>query len=310
VAVSCFLVLSQIAKAKYWETSHLQDLKIDMEHYETYLSGINTSLSDVKDIVHKCNENAESLPVECVAFFHQCDQMIAHYFSAVYSIDVSAKLSSLNVMRSTYPDEIAETIGGSYSSELGGLFINSGLIDSFMDDISKDSQLASTNSKAFSTKMLRNVYIHEVIHYLGFADEPEISSLMEAITESLTERVTVFNGIEYENLTDYGAIKGLASQIVDADPQMVCHVLQNGSYKIGDHIEQTIGVDYANDLRDLIFMIQQGGSSQHKEIPYFAQYIVYEYVKAVNPNGVDQLELAKYSIVSSFELKWLLGVYK
>lgn len=227
--IAAVLTLSQIAKAAYWTGPHLQELHIDMDRYVGDLGRIDTSQSALQDAVRQCNENAVPLPNACADYLRQCDQLITKAFQEIYSVNVSPALDALQVRMATYPEEVAETVGGSFSAELGGLFLNAALLDSFLADAG-DTQPSVFDSKTFSCSMLRNVYIHEAIHALGFADDPAISSFMEAITEALTQQVTEFHGIPYENLTGYGEIKDLATQIIEAAPDIVCRTLQDGFF--------------------------------------------------------------------------------
>lgn len=263
--IAIMFALSCIAKKKYWESAHLQNLKIDMSRYTGYLSVNNIHQDEIQDIVHKCNKEAVPVPDECSDYFYQWNQLISKYFQEVYSVDVSDALNSLTVKKAFYPEEIAETVGGAFSSELGSLFINASLLDSFMADTAGGTRSLVSDHETFSFKMLRAIYIHETIHSLGFADDAQINRFMEAITESLTEKVMVFNGIEYENVTGYGEIKELAAQVIAADPGMIRATLQDKSYKIGKHMEQVMGGGRVEELDDLIFIQQRGEARSTKK---------------------------------------------
>lgn len=305
VAVIIFCLLSKVSKNKYWESSHLDDLSIDMTRYETYLSEIDSNQNNTEEIVHLCNENAVPVPAECVSFFENCNKLIKDFFLEVYSIDVSGKLDKLQVKKSEYPDTIAESVGGSYASQT--LYINAALLDGFLLDVSEVKEPSISDNKTFSFKMLRNVYIHETIHYLGFSNEPQFGCFTEAITESLTEKVTEYGGIKYENLTGYGGIKDLATQIIDADDSLVRSVLTDNDYLISEHFNEVLGGEYAGTFDELVFILRNGGSKQYSEIPYLAQYFAYEYVKAVCDSSEEYSKAMSKSITHGFELKWFMS---
>lgn len=66
-----------------------------------------------------------------------------------------------------------------------------------------------------------------------------------------------------------------------------------------------IGAQRVAQFNDLVFLLQRSGQAAYREVPYLAQYIVYEYGKAVAPYGVPS-ELSKQGTVRAFELRWLL----
>jgi len=297
--------LSYLARETYWKTSYLQNFSMDISRYATDWKALDANQSSTKDAVRACNEAGVPAPAECLNYFEQCNRLISSYFQEVHSVDVSDKLNALHVMKATYPEEIANTVGGSFSANLGGLFINAALLDDFMEAVSEGLHPSVQEEKILSCKMLRHVYIHETIHALGFTNQ-QLDCLNEAITEALTEDVITYSGLKYENLTGYGEIKDLAAQIIDANPEIIRLALQEKSFKIGNHIGQILGSNHAETLDHLLFIMQSGGSKQYPEIPYLSQYLVYEYIKAVDSSATRQSEYAKNGIIPAFEWKWLL----
>lgn len=309
VALTTFFFLSQFAEERYWEDSHLDDLFIDMSKYEISLEDARAGHDTLVSAVCSSYESAVPISTECASFFDDCNDMILKFFQDTYSIDVTDKLEQMRVMRVEYLPESVDTVGGSYSSETGILYINAVLLDNFMDEVSAGHEPSVSDSKTFSFMMLRNVYIHETIHSLGFSNEPQFVRFIEAITEALTEKVTEHNGIEYVDVTGYGVIKDLAYQMLDADSEMIQCVLHDSSYKIEAHFNKVMGADWAKTFNDLLFMLQAGDIQKYREIPYLSQYIAYEYIKLANYT-TEYSKMKEKSIVHNFELKWLLGLYK
>lgn len=305
VVVLGFVAITELSVDRYWATGHMDDLYIDMSRYDTYLREI----SEDQDHTEKAasSKTAVPVPAECFSFFDECNELMRVFFQEEYEIDITEQLSQLRVMKAVYPEEISETVGGSYDS--GTLYINSVLLDSFMNDIAAGQESPASKSEPLSFKMLRNVYIHETIHYLGFSNKPQFDRFIEAITEALTEMVMDHSGIQYENMTGYTVIKDLAYQIAAADSTLIRNVLCDPSYELGAHFNTVLGADYAETFNKLLLILQSGGARQYREVPYLAQYMTYEYVKQVNGTK-EYSQFRVRSIVPNFELKWLLRVHQ
>lgn len=69
------------------------------------------------------------------------------------------------------------------------------------------------------------------------------------------------------------------------------------------------GENYAAYYDRLIGLIQSGGTDDLDEIVYYAQYLTYEYCKAVNPDARAVIEVLEDRPARWFELKWLLHRY-
>lgn len=304
-----FAVADAVAKNKYWSSPLPQELITDTRQYSAYLSSIDSDLSETEDKVVECNARAVPLPDECSSFIAECNKIIIKYFNDVHSVDLSEKINSLRVMSSTYPAEISDSVGGSYYGEIpelaDKLFINSTLFDGFIKDAS-GTAVSVDESELFNVKMLRAVYIHETIHYIGFSNDPLLDHFGEALTECLNERVITHSGIKYENITGYSRIKSLASQIVEADPEIVRCVLL-GESTVGEHFNQTLGGNYADAFDDLVFIVQNDFGNDYADAAFLAQLTAYEYAKAATSNARVAVKNADPSIVKFFELKWLLG---
>lgn len=294
----------------YWAQPHLDMLAIDMEKYEDSLSDANAEHSSTTDMVRRCNMEATAVPETCEDYLDACNEIIVRFFEEVYDVDVSQKMAQLQVMRAVYPGEIAESVGGSFFGGVpdlaGKVFVNSTILTGFIDETVQYGYPSVCETEHFYAKMLRTVYIHEVIHYLGFSNDAIFDHSIEAFTEYLNEKIMTYSGIEYESITGYGQIKNVASLIIEADTQLVRKVLEEESFSIGEHFNEILGADLADEFDSLAFLLQKNGSAYHSDISFWLQYIAYEYVKAAS-DDIDQcLEAAYPGIVPLFELRWLL----
>ena len=177
------------------------------------------------------------------------------------------------------------------------------MLNSYIADIPSGGELP-VDSDVYSAKLLRNVYIHEAIHYLGITDNGLFDNFVEAITESLCSMVITYAGIEYEHITGYSEIQGLGNRVITADPDLVRAAL--GGNSTGEHFDEVLGGDYAHKLDALSLVIRNGGEDAG-EAKYLAQFIVNEYIKASCDNPYELQKSAERGTVSFFELKWLFG---
>lgn len=310
---SAAVVVNSVANSQYWSGSHLQDFTFELEEYADLIANGNSSLSETTAAVHECNESAVPVGDDLSPFFDACNDLIFSYFRDVYSVDVSEKLSALRVFESTYPEEVSQMVGGSYSSDFPErLFMNSALPESCVSEIG-EGKTPDMTSNVFSVKMLRTVYIHEVIHYLGFNSGLGFEHFTEALAECLNKKVMLHGGINYESITGYAAIQGFASQIVDCDPELVKKVLTEEDFNMSEYFNNKLGdksgTNYAEYYDSLIGLIQKGGSRDLNKLTYYTQYLTYEYCKSVNSDAGEIIKETNENPVSLFEVKWLLGIY-
>ena len=309
VVGSIYTVICTVAKSKYWAASYLQDAVLDLGEYEAIITETDAALDDVEAIVHECNEKAVPLSNECAAFIEACNEAIISCFQDVYEVDVREKLDTLQVMKAAYPENISQMVGGSYSSDFSEkLFMNAAILDSFISDI-ENGEVPQITSTVFSAKMLRTIYIHEAIHYLGFHSDSIFEHFTEAITESLNKEVMLHSGIKYEGITGYAAIQGFGAQIIACDAELVRKVVTDSGFHMGTYFNERLGGNYAAYYDQLIGLIQQEEIQNRNEIAYYTQFLTYEYCKAVNDDAKDILKPAKENTVNLFELKWFLKVY-
>lgn len=312
-ALSAVATLSLIAKNQYWKHSYLQDAVISLEEYDRSITENDTALGETEAAVHECNAGAIPVRDELSAFFASCNQAVIKCFKDVYGVDVAPKLDRLQVMEALYPEDISQMVGGSYSSDFPDkLFMNAALLDSLIPD-GGTAETLEIGSTEFPVKMLRTVYIHEVIHYLGFNSDSIFDHFTEAAAEYLNQKVMQHNGIKYESITGYSSIQGFAAQIIECDPQFVSEVLNSGSSGMGEYFNarfaDSSGMNYAQYYDKLIGLIKAGSVEDLNRIKYYAQYLTYEYCKAANNDARAVTEALKESSVSLFEIKWLLGVF-
>ena len=176
-----------------------------------------------------------------------------------------------------------------------------------MADIS-DGQNASVYNNKFN--LLRTIYIHEAMHYLGFSSEPAFDCFIEAMAESLHEKIINYSGMKFDNATAYRDIKDIATQIIDVDKKIVFNVLNEGhTFNISQYFDTVLGAEYAQILDDLTLILQKNGDDKYKEVPYYAQFLIYEYAKSVNGTYANVEDVTQNSITNNFELKWLFNIY-
>jgi len=304
-------VLSSAAKNQYWNQPHLQNALIALEAYSEQIEQSDSNLDETEHVVHKCNEEAIPIRDELSAFFKDCNKMIIDTFQDLYGVDVSEKLDALQVMESTYPEDISQMVGGSHSSSFPNqLFLNKAVLDAFLSDMTDEKPLEAASAE-FSAKMLRTVYIHEVMHYLGFNSDSGFHHFAEAFAECLNEKVINHSGIKYESITGYASIQGFASQIADCDPEFVREVLTSEHFNMSEYFNSKLGdqdgINYADYYDKLIGLVRSGGNENLDRIAYYTQYLTYEYCKAANSSAKDILKECKNPAVKFFEIRWMLN---
>ena len=310
---STIVILSFVAKNQFWNHSHLQDAVLSLEEYNEIIVENDTSLNKTEKIVREYNEIAQPVRGEFSNFFESCNQSIAKCFQDIYGIDITSKLDALQIMEATYPENVSQMVGGSYYSDFPDkLFMNTSLLDSFILDDGTVETLEITSTE-LSVKMLRTVYIHEVIHYLGFNSDSGFDHFTEAIAEYLNQKVTQHNGIKYESITGYATIQGYAAQIIECDPEFVKNVLSNDNADMDKYFNMKLkdnsDINYAEYYDKLIGLIQTGSIKDLNRIKYYTQYFTYEYCKAANNNARTINQTIRENAVSLFEIKWLLKIF-
>jgi len=306
-------ILSFIAANQYWNRSHLQDAVLNIKEYDGDVIQNDSDLDEIKNVVHKCNEEAVPIREELSPFFEDCNEMIIDCFRDIYGVDTSEKLDALRVMESAYPENISQMVGGSHSGSFPNkLFLNKAVLDAFTSDLA-DGEPLNAAGTGFSAKMLRTVYIHEVMHYLGFNSDSGFDHFTEAVAECLNKKVTVHSGIKYESITGYASIQGFAAQIVECDPEFVRGVLTEDNFNMSryfnDRLRDQTDTDYAEYYDRLIGLIQKGDHEDLDRIVYYTQYLTYEYCKAADKNARDILKSCRENNVNFFELKWMFHIY-
>ncbi len=310
---SIITVLSSAAMNQYWNQPHLQNALIDIKEYGEHIDQSDFNLEETEHIVHKCNEEATPISDERSIFFKNCNKMIIDTFRDLYGVDVSEKLNALQVMESTYPEDISQMVGGSHSGSFPNqLFLNKAVLDAFLSDLTDEKPLEATGTE-FSAKMLRTVYIHEVMHYLGFNSDSGFHHLVEAFAECLNEKVMNHSGIKYESITGYASIQGFASQIAECDPEFVQKILTSDNFNMSEYFNSKLGgqdgINYADYYDKLIGLVRSGDDENPDRIAYYTQYLTYEYCKAANSNAKDILKKCKNRAVKFFEIRWMLNLY-
>lgn len=311
-AAGAFITLSSTAKSLYWSSHHLQYALLPLEEYDEITIENDAQLAKAEAIVHVCNEGAVPLGEgQASAFLESCNGALIRFFNDTYGVDIAEKLDALTVMRVYYLNDISEMVGGSYSDDFPDkLFLNGTVLDSF------EAELAGVQSpelarQEFSAKILRNIYIHEVMHYLGFNSDSVFNHFTEALAESLSKKVILYSGIKYEDITGYRDIQGFAAQIVECDPQLVIKVLTDSGFDLGQYFNNRLdgeyGINYAEYYDKLIGLVRQNNSKDAGRLKYYAQYLTYEYCKAVDPHAEKTLKDLGEDTVSFFELRWVFA---
>ncbi len=310
---SIAVIISSVAANRYWNDSHLQNAVSDLKEFDEFIVENDSALNKTEAIVKKCNEKATPVREELSPFLEECDRMIIKCFQDAYGVDVTEKLNALHVMESAYLEDISQMVGGSYSGSFPDkLFLNKAVTDSFISDM-ENGERPEVTGTGFSIKMLRTVYIHEVMHYLGFNSDSEFDHFTEAIAEYLNKKVMLQNGIKYEGITGYASIQNYAAQIAECDPEFIREVLSTGSSHMGERFNSKLGnqsdINYAAYYDKLIGLIQKDSGRNLDRIVYYAQYLTYEYCKAANDNAREVLKAGKENTVSFFEIKWFFNIY-
>lgn len=306
-------ILSTVATNQYWNQLHLQNALLDINGYSEHIDQSDSELDETENIVHQCNEEATPISDELVTFFNTCNAMIIDTFQDLYGVDVSEKLNVLQIMESTYPENVSQMVGGSHSSSFPNkLFLNKALLDAFRFDMTDGKPLEATSAE-FSAKMLRTVYIHEVMHYLGFNSDSGFHHFIEAFAECLSEKVMSHSGIKYESITGYASIQGFAAQIAECDMEFIRNVLTTDNFNMSKYFNSKLGnqdgVNYADYYDKLIGLVRSESTENSGRIVFYTQYLTYEYCKAVNSNAKDILKEHRNDAVKFFEIRWMLNLF-
>lgn len=301
--------LSSVAESRYWAGPQLQGARLELSQYQDRITAQDSALGGVKETVHRCNQAAVPLRPGLAPFFADCDQMIVRYFQDGYGIDLSDRLRTLQIMEATYPEEVSEMVGGSHSGDFPGkLFLNSALLEDALWSTA-DGETLKAAGTTFSEKMLRTVYIHEIMHYLGFNGETGFAHLTEALAEALNQAVMDYGDVLYESVTGYAPIQGYAAQILTCDPELVRKALTEEGADLIAYFDSRLGDGYGAYYDALIGLVQNGQGKDRGRLKYYTQYLTYEYCKGVNPKAGELLRGKGGGEDRFFEVKWLLGLY-
>lgn len=302
-------VLSSVAESRYWAGPQLQGARLELSRYQDCITEQDSTLGGVKETVHRCNQAAIPLRPALAPFFEGCDQMIVRYFQDSYGVDLSDRLQTLQVMEASYPEEVSEMVGGSYSGDFPEkLFLNSALLeDALLSAVGGETLKAAGTT--FSEKMLRTVYIHEVMHYLGFNGATGFAHLTEALAEALNREVMDYGDVSYESMTGYAPIQGYAAQILTCDPELVRKTLTEDGADLAACFDSRLGDGYGAYYDALIGLVQNGPGKDRGRLKYYTQYLTYEYCKGAAPGARELLREKGDGGDRFFEVKWLLGLY-
>lgn len=143
--------------------------------------------------------------------------------------------------------------------------------------------------------------IEAVVHRCNEAAVPvrsELSPFFEACNRMITD---YFRDIYEIDVSD----KMQMLQIMEATyPESVSEMV-GGSYS-GDFPEKLfVNAEYFDKL---IGLIREGDSGDIGRLEYYAQYLTYEYCKAVNSDARSILASSKEKAVGMFEIRWFLGI--
>lgn len=158
---------------------------------------VNTLYQNIT-IIGKIDDNTEEI-------ISDCNNEIYNYFDNI-NIDVSKDLCKLNnnIFLFEENSDLGFSLTGFYNSlHTNNIYLNKCLLD----DIN----------------YLKFTYVHEVMHYLGFADG-ENTMLMEGMADAITEDIL---GYYYEGA--YDVPRDLCHQILISDLNVIRYLLNGGN---------------------------------------------------------------------------------
>lgn len=284
VCVALFLY----ANYDYWQKRYWANRIPDTSALADALSGKKQETDVIEDLVRKYNETGIALTVEETGFVEGCNSLAKSYFSENFGVDISEKISTLTVQKVIYPEDISQMVGGPfYPENPNHLFINA---DRFNPS---DYDARSTE---YSAAALRNVYVHELMHFLGFHSGLGMNYFTEAVAENLTERIMNDAALPYKRMTGYSGIQQYAADVIECDPDFIRSVLSEESFDLKDRIDSRIGPGYSDYYNLLIGSVQHNGD---KAPQYRTQHMTYEYCKASDANARSKVDRSDL-----FEAKW------
>ncbi len=142
---------------------------------------------------------------------------------------------------------------------------------------------------------MKFIYIHELIHYLGFIDD-ETSMLMEGLADAITERVL---GYYYEN--SYDVPRALCHQLLIADDLLIPYVFHGGDFD--DRIDARLNSIYdypkpSNTLDFQLYIIEYDNINIEKYHDYVrnCQEIISSYCNTFNLTNEQQNDIELYYV--------------
>lgn len=276
------------ANYDYWKKAHLDSRIPDTSVLADVLNEKKQETEEIEEKVRKYNETGVALNSEEEGFIEGCNSFAKDYFLDNYGVDISEKIASLTVQKVVYPEDISQMVGGSfYPENPKHLFVNADWFN--LSDY-------DARSSEYSATVLRNVYVHELMHFLGFHSGLGMNYFTEAVAEGLTECIMNDAALPYERMTGYSGIQQYASDFIECDPDMIRSVLSEDNYDLKGRIDSRIGPGYSDYYNLLIGSVRY---NLDKVSQYRTQYLTYEYCKSSDVNA--KFKVDRYDL---FEAKW------
>lgn len=261
------------ANFDYWQKPYLDSEIPDTSALADVLREKEQETEAIEEQVQTYNETATALSSKENEFVEGCNSFAKAYFFENYGVDISEKIATLTVQKVIYPEDISQMVGGSfYPEKPNHLFINADWF--YLSDY-------DARGTDYSATALRNVYVHELMHFLGFHSGLGMNYFTEAVAESLTERIMNDASLPYERMTGYAGIQQYASDFIECDPEFIRGVLSDGCFDLKGRIDTQIGAAYSDYYNLLIGSVQHNGD---RALQYRAKHITYEYCKASDAN--------------------------
>ena len=219
--LTLIFVMAGVVEAgdSYWEK---QELPVIVNFEDPFFEEDETNLT-TEDISYEEDNGIKDIDEYVHQILEEEKDNIYVYFLGVYGIDVSAKLEKLKDIYYFVQDDWAaiETVNGYVMTDDNKVHLN---VDILKDEIT-----------------LRNVIVHETLHYLGVkgAQDDLFFLMVEGFADALTNDILTLSDEEFVE-SAYENQRMLAEQLLIADDGFVEHFLADDDFNVGEYFNKKL----------------------------------------------------------------------
>ena len=284
IIAGVFLGIAAYSYNKFW-SSYDTLKKVSIEGYDDKVNEILEMQDEVNDLMYNSKDKySTELSDSDKKSVEICNRAIVDYFNGIYGIDVSSRFDGMEVVRHDF-----SYIWDQYGISLGGVCF------------SDDGHRLLYISNEYNEYDFRGTYIHEALHYIGFEDE-YMQYVFEGITDYLVSSVIAYSRIDVSYFSSYYTLERVATQLVDADDELISKILTNENYSLMSEIDAKLGYGYGEDMNNAFYL--QSFEIDQSKMEFYMQYLMAEYIKTISGNAKEIVYRNNIYAENVLEFKW------